>query len=136
MVLKFMFAFAQMIQRKATQKVRITRIKDIKKQSKLIKEEIKQKMNANKDNEEVQEECRVEMKMLEKDSPEFVQFYRMVAQTKNKTFDAGSSDEDNGGATGAAALPLRLPAGKPWKLLLTGAQGNSSAALIGNYAES
>lgn len=31
MVLKFMFAFAQMIQRKATQKVRLTRIKDIKK---------------------------------------------------------------------------------------------------------
>lgn len=61
-------------------------------------------MNANKDNEEVQEECRVEMKMLEKDSPEFVQFYRMVAQTKNKTFDAGSSDEDNGGAKGSTKI--------------------------------
>ena len=57
-------------------------------------------MNANKGNEEVLEECRAEMKMLDKDSPEFMQFYRMVAQTKNKTFDAGSSDEDNGGAKG------------------------------------
>lgn len=79
MILKFMFAFAQMIQRKATQKVRITRIKDIKKQSKLIKVEIKQKMEANKDNEEVIKECQAEMCMLDKDSPEFMQFYRMVA---------------------------------------------------------
>lgn len=35
-----------------------------------------------------------------------------------------------------AALPLSAPKDKPWKLLLAGAQGNSSAALIGNYAES
>ena len=37
------------------------------------------------------------------------------------------------------ALPLCPPAtagGKPWKLLLAGAQGASASALIGNYAES
>ncbi len=62
-----------------------------------------------------------------------------VQNKTNATAYHESSAEDkgnDGGATGAAALPLRLPAGKPWKLLLTGAQGNSSAALIGNYAES
>ena len=44
------------------------------------------------------------MKMLDKDSPEFMQFYRMVAQTKNKTFDAGSSDEDNGDSKGSTKI--------------------------------
>ena len=36
-------------------------------------------MAANYGNEEVIKECEVEMKMLQKDSPEFMQFYRMVA---------------------------------------------------------
>jgi beta-glucosidase-like glycosyl hydrolase len=62
-------------------------------------------------------------------------------RAQNKVYTAAyhetlAEDEDNGGATGAAALPLSPPSGKPWKLLLAGAQGNSSAALIGNYAES
>jgi hypothetical protein len=53
----------------------------------------------------------------------------------------GDHSIDNDDAAGAAAaapaaLPLSPPAGKPWKLLLAGAQGNSAAALIGNYAES
>jgi len=44
MVLKFMVAFAQIILRKASQKVRIFRIKDIKKSIKTIREKIKEKM--------------------------------------------------------------------------------------------
>ena len=61
---------------------------------------------------------------------------------ENKVAAAAYHDalaEDNSdviGATLAKALPLSPPAGKSWKLLLTGAQGNSSAALMGNYAES
>ena len=48
-------------------------------------------------------------------------------------------------AAAVKALPLSLPSaaaggggggGKPWKLLLAGAQGDSAAALLGNYAES
>lgn len=50
--------------------------------------------------------------------------------------EALAKDADVDGDATRAALPLRPPADKPWKLLLAGAQGNSSAALIGNYAES
>ena len=38
------------------------------------------------------------------------------------------------GVKAAAVLPLVPGVGKPWKLLLAGAQGNSSAALLGNYS--
>lgn len=55
MILKFMFAFAQIIRRKANQKVKISRIKDIKNQTKLIREKIKEKMDANPDDQSVQE---------------------------------------------------------------------------------
>ena len=36
------------------------------------------------------------------------------------------------GGSGEKALPLAPPPSKRWRLLLAGAQGNSSAALIGN----
>jgi len=61
MVLKFMVAFAQIILRKAAQKVRIFRIKDIKKSIKTIREKIKDRMQKYPDDEEILKECQEEL---------------------------------------------------------------------------
>ena len=64
MVLKFMVTFAQIILRKAGQKVRIFRIKDIMKQRKVIIEKITVEWMKHKNDPDIQAECKKELEMM------------------------------------------------------------------------
>lgn len=71
MVLKFMVAFANIILRKARQKIAIFRIKDIKKGLKKIREIIDKKIEDNEHFPEIVEQCKKELAIISKDSKEF-----------------------------------------------------------------